>query len=70
MIQLLESLEYIHNLDICHRDIKEENLVIDSSATIKLIDFQFASKFKEELLDKICGSLKYQAPEILEGHKY
>jgi len=54
-------------LDICHRDIKEENLVIDNYGTLKLIDFQFASKFKNQALDKMCGSLKYQAPEILEG---
>lgn len=40
MYQLCRSLAYIHSLDICHRDIKPQNLLVDpSNHTLKLCDF-------------------------------
>ena len=44
-IQILNALEYIHSMKISHRDIKFENILINSSTyEIKLIDFN-VSKF-------------------------
>ena len=40
MYQVARSLAYIHQLGICHRDIKPQNLLLDpNSHVVKLCDF-------------------------------
>jgi serine/threonine protein kinase len=42
--QVVEALAYLHlEMGVCHRDIKDENLVIDSEFVVKLIDFGAAA---------------------------
>lgn len=47
---MLESVKFIHSLEIFHRDIKLENFVLDKNYQLKLIDFGFSTdtnaKFK------------------------
>ncbi len=52
-----------------HRDIKLENILIDNSLKIKLIDFGFSIHSKQKL--KIfCGTPSYMAPEIINKIEY
>ena len=37
--QILDVLEYIHSQGICHRDVKPENMLLDSEGNLKIIDF-------------------------------
>jgi serine/threonine protein kinase len=40
---LVEALAHIHEKNICHRDLKLENIIVDpASGNVKLIDFGFA----------------------------
>jgi serine/threonine protein kinase len=70
MMQILDSLQYLHNCGIVHRDIKPENFLIDisqSKITLKLIDFGFAAKVSEDSeLTDLVGSPQYMAPELVE----
>ena len=64
--QLIQALEYCHNLNITHRDIKLENILIDSHYAIKLIDFGFSTCFSNDRKIKLfCGTPSYMSPEIV-----
>jgi len=65
--QLLETLKYLHENKICHRDIKPDNILYDLKAqSIKLIDFGISKKVEErgrkrEMLT-LTGTPYYRAP--------
>jgi serine/threonine protein kinase len=67
--QIMRSLAYIHPLGICHRDIKPQNLLVDTTKHIlKLCDFGSAKKLVpgEPNVSYIC-SRYYRAPELIFG---
>lgn len=67
--QLLRSLAYIHSLGICHRDIKPQNLLVNSAhGVLKLCDFGSAKRLVagEPNVSYIC-SRYYRAPELIFG---
>lgn len=69
MYQMFRSLAYIHSLGICHRDIKPQNLLLDSNRGIlKLCDFGSAKILVagEPNVSYIC-SRYYRAPELIFG---
>ena len=69
--QLINALFYLHSQNIAHRDIKIDNLLLDSNKDLKLIDFGLSTKYKEdELLSQPCGTIVYAAPEVLDYKDY
>eukprot|EP00927_Polykrikos_kofoidii_P066735 TRINITY_DN62297_c0_g1_i1.p1 TRINITY_DN62297_c0_g1~~TRINITY_DN62297_c0_g1_i1.p1 ORF type:complete len:1471 (+),score=206.66 TRINITY_DN62297_c0_g1_i1:72-4415(+) len=65
--QLLDGLAHIHKMGIVHRDIKLENLLLDSFGCLKIADFGVAVVVKPpgRRLQEHCGTPSYIAPEIL-----
>ena len=62
--QLLDGLEAMHNLNICHRDIKLNNILIgEDDYILKYVDFGMATEEKEKL-DTFLGTPNYAAPEL------
>ena len=67
----MEGIEYCHNKNIVHRDIKLENIMIDSNLNIKIIDFGFGlSVLKDKKLNIFCGTPSYMAPEMIKKIDY
>jgi len=68
--QMLDSLEYMHNKRVVHRDLKLENILIDDQLNLKVADFGFACYKSIDTLKSYRGTMTYMAPEIKEGKQY
>jgi len=71
--ELIVTINKIHNLGYVHRDIKLENILIDSDYHIKLADFGFARSFDDTNKDKMStrlGTEYYIAPEMRRHDAY
>lgn len=70
MSQLVNSLDYMHNLRCVHRDLKLENILVDDQLNLKIADFGFACYKSIDQLKSYRGTMTYMAPEIKEGKTY
>ena len=69
--QLISGIEYWGKISVSHRDLKQENLLIDSEGALKITDFGLSNMYKNnELLSIACGSPCYVAPEMIDREKY
>lgn len=64
--QLLSALEHCHKTGIAHRDIKPDNILIDTYGRPKLADFGLSSISDEH--SQCAGSLNFMAPELHGKH--
>lgn len=66
--QLSDGLKYLRDINIMHRDLKPQNILLDGEfKTIKIIDFNFSTILEHDDMAKtLCGSPLYMAPELLD----
>ena len=70
-LQLLDTLAYCHAHLVIHRDLKPDNILIDSKGNIKVNDFGLSNTMKPgALLTTYCGSPMYASPEIMRKKQY
>jgi len=74
--EMVLAISHLHENGIIYRDLKPENVLLDSSGHIKITDFGL-SKMKsldnlDQMTNTFCGTPEYLAPEVIQarGHSY
>lgn len=69
--QILEAVQYCHDNNIVHRNIKASNILLDGRWNAKLCDFGLAVQtLPGQKLIEFCGTLPYCAPEFFQAEEY
>ncbi|KAK3726065.1 serine/threonine protein kinase [Vermiconidia calcicola] len=69
--QVAAALGHLHGVaKVVHRDIKDENVILDGEGRVKLVDFGSAAYIKSGPFDVFVGTIDYAAPEVLRGLPY
>ncbi len=74
VIAICQTLEYVHNHGIVHRDLRPEHILVDAEDHIKLIDFGAAGQAAGRRItftniSQITGGSEYISPEELKGKR-
>ncbi|KAK3098791.1 hypothetical protein FSP39_023156 [Pinctada imbricata] len=69
--QITQALKYMHDQDIVHRDIKLDNIVLEKGKDrVKIIDLGLSVNLSKVDNSRLCGSLHYMAPEVLDRQAF
>lgn len=71
---IVKVVAYMHSKNLVHRDLKLENVLLDSTGRLLLADFGFSRRYEPEdendLVNSFCGTPQYEPPEIIKGIPY
>ena len=71
MEQVCEGLQYAHEHNLVHRDVKPANLFLENSGHVKVLDFGMVRVAQSELTraGSALGTLNYMSPEQIRGER-
>jgi serine/threonine-protein kinase len=70
--QVADALSFVHEQGVVHKDIKPENVLVNSKQDVRLIDFSLAQSKLDRFLQfskRVEGTPLYMAPEQIRGEK-
>ncbi|TPX71613.1 hypothetical protein CcCBS67573_g06126 [Chytriomyces confervae] len=68
--EVVLAFEYLHSANVVYRDLKPENLLIDSRGHIRVTDFGFTKHLEEDETHTLSGTPDYLAPEVIQAKGY
>lgn len=70
-LQILNALSYLHSIQIWHRDVKSENVLVTQithgNLNVKLCDFGISKEFSDDRKEGTEGTVPFMAPEFLDS---
>ena len=69
---IVKVVVYMNSLNLVHRDLKLENVLLDHRGQIRLADFGFSRYFDptDSLIESVCGTPHYSPPEVIKAIPY
>ncbi|MBE3033595.1 MAG: serine/threonine protein kinase, partial [Actinobacteria bacterium] len=71
-VELLDALAFAHSQGIIHRDVKPQNVMLDSAGHVKVMDFGIARLIDADTLTRdgdVIGTVAYMSPEQAAGRR-
>jgi len=71
-VELLDALAFAHSQGIIHRDVKPQNVMLDSAGHVKVMDFGIARLIDADTLTHdgdVIGTVAYMSPEQAAGRR-
>ena len=69
--QIVKGMKYLYDNNIIHRDLKSQNILLNTNCIAKITDFGFVTvKDENMMMNTLCGSPLYMAPEIMKSKSY
>lgn len=76
ILELIKGIQYFHNKNIIHCDLKTENIIVTKNENIKIIDYgsscimDYNNHYYDNSDYEVPGTIGYMAPELYENDIY